>query len=218
MLEQYLAERSRRRKRAAEYSLSLSSSQGKLAVDLGIKKDRARGRKNNSGQRKKKIITHKKSIKKIKRLKANLKLAKVVLQLGVIVYKDVLPVVGALAVSSGEMLKEKVVPAIKQLGHSAKHRAGRMADYTIQTLHAYAPLVKETLKTTLNTVVGGVKQVGRGVTAAAKEFKKRYSSALGRLRERRAREKQESLSELEEIIRTTREKHQTRGLQRIIPR
>ena len=134
MLEQYLAERSRRRKRAAEYSLSLSSSQGKLAVDLGIKKDRAIGRKNNSGQRKKKIITHKKSTKKIKRLKANLKLAKVVLQLGVIVYKDVLPVVGALAISSGEMLKEKVVPAIKQLGHSAKRRAGRMADYTIQVI------------------------------------------------------------------------------------
>ena len=59
-------------------------------------------------------------------------MAKAVRKLGAMVYKDVMPVVGALAVSSGEMLNEKVIPAMKHFGLETSARAGRVASNTIE--------------------------------------------------------------------------------------
>jgi len=165
------------------------SREGRLAinaeVNLVMSKDPSRTRKAYVGPRKTKKP---KSNAQLRRLTANLKLAKVALQLGVVVYKDVLPVVGALAISSRKMLKEKVIPAVVKFGHSASHKAGRVAERTMNTLRAYAPLVKDTLQVTLHSVVGGVRQASHEVRDVAQEFRKNYSSALAKMRARQVKE------------------------------
>jgi len=168
------------------------SREGRLALNaefnLVMGRHPPRTKKVDVGQRKTKKLHHiPKSNAKLRRLTTNLKLAKVALQLGVLVYKDVLPVVGALAISSRKMLREKVVPAVVKFGHSASHKARRVAKGTMNTLRAYAPLVRDTLKVTFHTVVGGVRQASHEVKVVAEEFRKNYSSALAKMRAKKAK-------------------------------
>jgi len=189
-----------RDRRAVEYSLSID-----LAGPGGKSKQELKKQARLSLRRKKEML-RRKSMKEKRLKEKRLKMAKVALKL---MYKDVLPVVGALAISSGEILREKVIPAMKD----ASVRAGRVATDTIQALQEYAPLVRDTLQSSMregmdtvqssmresmdtvkssmresmDTVMVGMKKASVGVSAAAKEFQSKYSSALTRLRAKQAK-------------------------------
>jgi len=96
---------------------------------------------------------------------------------GRVVYDEVTPVISNLATSSGDMMREQVLPAVED----ARHQAGRMGK-TVQTS------VRDVLKSTLDTMFDGVpkmiQQVGHEMHDAAKVFRGTYSSALGKMKSR----------------------------------
>jgi len=176
-----------RDRRAAEFSLSVD-----LTGPGGKSKKEIKKQARLSLRRK---MLRRKAMREKRLKEKRLKMAKVALKL---VYKDVLPVVGALAISSGEILREQVIPAMKD----ASARAGRVATDTIQALQEYAPLVRDALQSSMresmdtvqnsmrdsiDTVMVGMKKASVGVSAAAKEFQSKYSSALTRLRAKQAK-------------------------------
>ena len=168
-----------RETRAVDFSVS---------VDLDVKKEKT-GSKLKKNRFKMKKMLRKQRIKKEKERLKRRKMAKAALKLGVAMYKDVMPVVGALAISSGEMMREKVIPAMKQFGEETSVRAGRVASETMKSLREYAPLVRDTLKSSMNNMMVGMRKAGAEVSAAAKEFQSRYSSALAKIRAREGEEK-----------------------------
>lgn len=160
--------------------------EGSIEVSLnlsGSKKSKALKRKKTSKQMSKK--RQRLSREKNRR---NLKLAKAVVALGKVVYKDVMPVVGALAISSGQMLEEKVVPAMKELSYQARAGAGRVADSTIKTVREYLPVVRKTLKSTMDSVVSGVTLARNSAQEAALEFQVRYAAALEKMEKKKEKE------------------------------
>jgi len=96
---------------------------------------------------------------------------------GRVVYDEVSPVLGNLASSSGEVIREKVLPVVVD----ARHQAGRVGQ-NMKTS------VRNVFKSTLDTMFDGVpkmlQQVSHEVHDAAKVFRGRYSSALGKMRSR----------------------------------
>jgi len=96
---------------------------------------------------------------------------------GGVVYDEVSPVLSNLASNSGELIREKVLPAVVD----ARHKAGRVGQ-NVKTN------VRNVFKSTLDTMFDGVpkmlQQVSHEVHDAAKVFRGRYSSALGKMRSR----------------------------------
>merc|ERR1712179_347897 len=140
----------------------------------------------------KKMLRHQRIKEEKERIKRR-RMAKAALKLGVAIYKDVMPMVGALAISSGEMMREKVIPAMKQFGEETSVRAGRVASETMKTLREYAPLVRDTLESSMGHIMVGMSNAGAGVSAAAKEFQSRYSSALAKIKKRHKEENKKDL-------------------------
>jgi len=94
-----------------------------------------------------------------------------------VVYDEVTPVLSNLATSSGDVMREQVLPAVED----ARHQAGKIGK-TVQSS------VRDVLKGTLNTMFDGVpkmiQQVGHEMHDAAKVFRGTYSSALGKMKSR----------------------------------
>merc|ERR1719233_1338547 len=170
-----------RETRAADFSVS---------VNLDVKKENQGSKlKKKNRLKMKKMLRHQRYKEEKERMKRR-RMAKAALKLGVAMYKDVMPMVGALAISSGEMMREKVIPAMKQFGEETSVRAGRVASETMKTLREYAPLVRDTLESSMGHIMVGMSNVGAGVSAAAREFQSRYSSALAKIKEKHKEEKQ----------------------------
>merc|ERR1719357_943370 len=164
-----------RETRAADFSVS---------VNLDVKKENQGSKlKKKNRLKMKKMLRHQRYKEEKERMKRR-RMAKAALKLGVAMYKDVMPMVGALAISSGEMMREKVIPAMKQFGEETSVRAGRVASETMKTLREYAPLVRDTLESSMGHIMVGMSNAGAGVSAAAKEFQSRYSSALAKIKKR----------------------------------
>merc|ERR1719369_1637303 len=173
-----------RETRAADLSVSLN---------LDVKKENPGSKQKKKNRLKmKKMLRHQRFKEEKERMKRR-RMAKAALKLGVAMYKDVMPMVGALAISSGEMMREKVIPAMKQFGEETSVRAGRVASETMKTLREYAPLVRDTLESSMGHIMVGMSNAGAGVSAAAKEFQSRYSSALARIKKRHKEENQKDL-------------------------
>merc|ERR1719430_1201308 len=165
--------------RAADFSVS---------VNLDVKKENPGSKlKKKNRLKMKKMLRHQRFKEEKERMKRR-RMAKAALKLGVAMYKDVMPMVGALAISSGEMMREKVIPAMKQFGEETSVRAGRVASETMKTLREYAPLVRDTLESSMGHIMVGMSNAGAGVSAAAKEFQSRYSSALAKIKHRHKEE------------------------------
>merc|ERR1712083_978595 len=81
-------------------------------------------------------------------------------------------------------MREKVIPAMKEFGEETSAKAGRVASETMKTLREYAPLVRDTLESSMGHIMVGMSNAGAGVSAAAKEFQSRYSSALAKIKQR----------------------------------
>merc|ERR1712025_721160 len=161
-----------------------------VSVDLGVKKEKLeRKHKNQHSLRMKKLLLRQR--KKNERLQRKKK-AKAVRKLGAMVYKDVMPVVGALAVSSGEMLNEKVIPAMKHLGLETSARAGRVGSNTMEALKQFAPLVRDTIRSSVDQMMVGMKKAGAGMSVAAKEFQAKYSTTLAKIRAKQEKDKHSS--------------------------
>merc|ERR1719233_2354626 len=168
-----------RETRAADFSVS---------VNLDVKKENPGSKlKKKNKVKMKKMLRHQRYKEEKERMKRR-RMAKAALKLGVAMYKDVMPMVGALAISSGEMMREKVIPAMKQFGEETSIRAGRVASETMKTLREYAPLVRDTLESSMGHIMVGMSNAGAGVSAAAKEFQSRYSSALTKIKQRHKEE------------------------------
>jgi len=92
-----------------------------------------------------------------------------------VVYDEVSPVFSNIVTSSEDVMREKVMPAVED----ARHQASKVGK-TVQTS------VRDVIKSTLDTVFDGVpkmmQQVGHEMHDAAKVFRGRYSSALGKMR------------------------------------
>merc|ERR1719369_315728 len=173
-----------RETRAADLSVS---------VNLDVKKENPGSKlKKKNRLKMKKMLRHQRFKEEKERMKRR-RMAKAALKLSVAIYKDVMPMVGALAISSGEMMREKVIPAMKQFGEETSVRAGRVASETMKTLREYAPLVRETLESSMGHIMLGMSNAGAGVSAAAKEFQSRYSSALARIKKRHKEENKKDL-------------------------
>ena len=170
-----------RKIRAADISVS---------VDLDVKKENPGSKLRKKNKLKmKKMLRHQRFKQEKERMKKR-RMAKAALKLSVALYKDVMPVVGAFAISSGEMMREKVIPAMKEFGEETSARAGRVASETMKTLREYAPLVRDTLESSMGHIMVGMSNAGAGVSAAAREFQSRYSSALAKIKEKHKEEKQ----------------------------
>jgi len=170
-----------RETRAADFSVS---------VDLDVNKENPESKlKKKNKLKMKKMLRHQRFKQEKERMKKR-RMAKAALKLSVALYKDVMPVVGALAISSGEMMREKVIPAMKEFGEETSARAGRVASETMKTLREYAPLVRDTLESSMGHIMVGMSNAGAGVSAAAKEFQSRYSSALAKIKQRHKDENQ----------------------------
>merc|ERR1719309_1092811 len=168
-----------RETRAADLSVS---------VNLDVKKENPGSKlKKKNRLKMKKMLRHQRFKEEKERIKRR-RMAKAALKLSVAMYKDVMPMVGALAISSGEMMREKVIPAMKQFGEETSVRAGRVASETMKTLREYAPLVRDTLESSMGHIMVGMSNAGAGVSAAAKEFQSRYSSALAKIKQRHKEE------------------------------
>merc|ERR1719244_187805 len=173
-----------RETRAADLSVS---------VNLDVKKENPGSKlKKKNRLKMKKMLRHQRFKEEKERIKRR-RMAKAALKLSVALYKDVMPMVGALAISSGEMMREKVIPAMKQFGEETSVRAGRVASETMKTLREYAPLVRDTLESSMGHIMVGMSNAGAGVSAAAKEFQSRYSSALAKIKKRHKEENQKDL-------------------------
>merc|ERR1719153_1986135 len=173
-----------RETRATDFSVS---------VNLDVKKENPGSKlKKENRLKMKKMLRHQRFKEEKERIKRR-RMAKAALKLSVAIYKDVMPMVGALAISSGEMMREKVIPAMKQFGEETSVRAGRVASETMKTLREYAPLVRETLESSMGHIMLGMSNAGAGVSAAAKEFQSRYSSALARIKKRHKEENKKDL-------------------------
>merc|ERR1719431_915140 len=147
-----------RETRAADLSVSLN---------LDVKKENPGSKlKRKNRLKMKKMLRHQRFKEEKERIKRR-RMAKAALKLSVAIYKDVMPMVGALAISSGEMMREKVIPAMKQFGEETSVRAGRVASDTMKTLREYAPLVRETLESSMGHIMVGMSNAGAGVSAAA---------------------------------------------------
>merc|ERR1719431_382861 len=155
-----------------------------VSVNLDVKKENPGSKlKKKNRLKMKKMLRHQRFKEEKERIKRR-RMAKAALKLSVAIYKDVMPMVGALAISSGEMMREKVIPAMKQFGEETSVRAGRVASETMKTLREYAPLVRDTLESSMGHIMVGMSNAGAGVSAAAKEFQSRYSSALAKIKHR----------------------------------
>merc|ERR1719153_1873057 len=173
-----------RETRAADLSVS---------VNLDVKKENQGSKlKKKNRLKMKKMLRHQRFKEEKERMKRR-RMAKAAFKLGVAMYKDVMPMVGALAISSGEMMREKVIPAMKQFGEETSARAGRVASETMKTLREYAPLVRDTLESSMGHIMAGMSNAGAGVSAAAKEFQSRYSSALAKIKKRHQEENKKDL-------------------------
>merc|ERR1719153_1485352 len=173
-----------RETRAADLSVS---------VNLDVKKENPGSKlKKKNRLKMKKMLRHQRFKEEKERIKRR-RMAKAALKLGVAMYKDVMPMVGALAISSGEMMREKVIPAMKQFGEETSVRAGRVASETMKTLREYAPLGRDTLESSMGHIMVGMSNAGAGVSAAAKEFQSRYSSALAKIKKRHKEGNQKDL-------------------------
>merc|ERR1719427_2651852 len=110
---------------------------------------------------------------------------------GKVVYDEVTPVLGDLATSSGDLLRQQVMPAMEHIGHGASYQAGRVGN-TIKT--SVAPTVRDVLKSTLNTVFTRVpkmiQQLSHEAHDAAKVFRGGYTAALGKMRSRQEKEEE----------------------------
>merc|ERR1719153_931280 len=178
------AESKIRETRAADLSVS---------VNLDVKKENPGSKlKKENRLKMKKMLRHQRFKEEKERIKRR-RMAKAALKLSVAIYKDVMPMVGALAISSGEMMREKVIPAMKQFGEETSVRAGRVASETMKTLREYAPLVRDTLESSMGHIMVGMSNAGAGVSAAAKEFQSRYSSALAKIKKRHKEENKKDL-------------------------
>merc|ERR1719315_337045 len=173
-----------RETRAADLSVSLN---------LDVKKENPGSKLKKKNRLKMKKMLRQQRFKEEKERIKRRRMAKAALKLSVAIYKDVMPMVGALAISSGEMMREKVIPAMKQFGEETSVRAGRVASETMKTLREYAPLVRDTLESSMGHIMVGMSNAGAGVSAAAKEFQSRYSSALARIKKRHKEENQKDL-------------------------
>merc|ERR1719153_573849 len=90
-----------RETRAADLSVSLN---------LDVKKENPGSKlKKKNRLKMKKMLRHQRYKEEKERIKRR-RMAKAALKLSVAIYKDVMPMVGALAISSGEMMREKVIP------------------------------------------------------------------------------------------------------------
>jgi len=96
---------------------------------------------------------------------------------GRVVYDEVSPVLSNLASSSEEVMKEKVLPAVVDASHEA-NRVGQNVKTTVRNVF------KSTLDTMFDGVPKMLQQVSHEVHDAAKVFRGRYSSALGKMRSR----------------------------------
>merc|ERR1719153_312664 len=173
-----------RETRAADLSVS---------VNLDVKKENLGSKlKKKNRLKMKKMLRHQRFKEEKERIKRR-RMAKAALKLSVAIYKDVMPMVGALAISSGEMMREKVIPAMKQFGEETSVRAGRVASETMKTLREYAPLVRDTLESSMGHIMVGMSNAGAGVSAAAREFQSRYSSALAKIKKRHKEENKKDL-------------------------
>merc|ERR1719369_2101546 len=133
-----------RQTRATDFSVS---------VDLNVKKENQGSKlKKKNRLKMKKMLRHQKFKEEKERMKRR-RMAKAALKLSVAIYKDVMPMVGALAISSGEMMREKVIPAMKQFGEETSERAGRVASETMKTLREYVPLVRDTLESSMGHIM-----------------------------------------------------------------
>merc|ERR1719357_35856 len=165
-----------------------------VSVNLDVKKENPGSKlKKKNRLKMKKMLRHQRLKEEKERIKRR-RMAKAALKLSVAIYKDVMPMVGALAISSGEMMREKVIPAMKQFGEETSVRAGRVASETMKTLREYAPLVRDTLESSMGHIMVGMSNAGAGVSAAAKEFQSRYSSALAKIKKRHKEENQKDLN------------------------
>merc|ERR1719153_952819 len=165
-----------------------------VSVNLDVKKENPGSKlKKKNRLKMKKMLRHQRFKEEKERIKRR-RMAKAALKLSVAIYKDVMPMVGALAISSGEMMREKVIPAMKQFGEETSVRAGRVASETMKTLREYAPLVRDTLESSMGRIMVGMSNAGAGVSAAAKEFQSRYSSALAKIKKRHKEENQKDLN------------------------
>merc|ERR1719369_464696 len=159
-----------------------------VSVNLDVKKENPGSKlKKKNRLKMKKMLRHQRFKEEKERIKRR-RMAKAALKLSVAIYKDVMPMVGALAISSGEMMREKVIPAMKQFGEETSVIAGRVASETMKTLREYAPLVRDTLESSMGHIMVGMSNAGAGVSAAAKEFQSRYSSALAKIKKRHKEE------------------------------
>merc|ERR1719153_1661471 len=164
-----------------------------VSVNLDVKKENPGSKlKKKNRLKMKKMLRHQRFKEEKERIKRR-RMAKAALKLSVAIYKDVMPMVGALAISSGEMMREKVIPAMKQFGEETSVRAGRVASETMKTLREYAPLVRDTLESSMGHIMVGMSNAGAGVSAAAKEFQSRYSSALAKIKKRHKEENKKDL-------------------------
>merc|ERR1719315_494277 len=164
-----------------------------VSVNLDVKKENPGSKlKKKNRLKMKKMLRHQRFKEEKERIKRR-RMAKAALKLSVAIYKDVMPMVGALAISSGEMMREKVIPAMKQFGEETSARAGRVASETMKTLREYAPLVRDTLESSMGHIMVGLSNAGAGVSAAAKEFQSRYSSALAKIKKRHKEENKKDL-------------------------
>merc|ERR1719233_2674518 len=198
-----LTESKIRETRAADLSVS---------VNLDVKKENPGSKlKKKNRLKMKKMLRHQRFKEEKERMKRR-RMAKAALKLGVAMYKDVMPMVGALAISSGEMMREKVIPAMKQFGEETSVRAGRVASETMKTLREYAPLVRDTLESSMGHIMVGMSNAGAGVSAAAKEFQSRYSSALAKIKQRHKDENRR------DFRRNIRPNHSYEVVARITPR
>merc|ERR1719369_414149 len=173
-----------RETRAADLSVSLN---------LDVKKENPESKLKKKNRLKMKKMLRQQRFKEEKERIKRRRMAKAALKLSVAIYKDVMPMVGALAISSGEMMREKVIPAMKQFGEETSARAGRVASETMKTLREYAPLVRDTLESSMGHIMVGMSNAGAGVSAAAKEFQSRYSSALAKIKKRHKEENKKDL-------------------------
>merc|ERR1719369_533571 len=164
-----------------------------VSVNLDVKKENPGSKlKKKNRLKMKKMLRHQRFKEEKERIKRR-RMAKAALKLSVAIYKDVMPMVGALAISSGEMMREKVIPAMKQFGEETSVIAGRVASETMKTLREYAPLVRDTLESSMGHIMVGMSNAGAGVSAAAKEFQSRYSSALAKIKKRHKEENKKDL-------------------------
>merc|ERR1719357_425865 len=164
-----------------------------VSVNLDVKKENPGSKlKKKNRLKMKKMLRHQRFKEEKERIKRR-RMAKAALKLSVAIYKDVMPMVGALAISSGEMMREKVIPAMKQFGEETSVRAGRVASATMKTLREYAPLVRDTLESSMGHIMVGMSNAAAGVSAAAKEFQSRYSSTLAKIKKRHKEENKKDL-------------------------